>query len=48
MVRNKTPFLFDLDGTPIDSVYQHPRAHGTTADPARGGLQGTGGQRAAI
>lgn len=23
MARNKTAFLFDLDGTLIDSVYQH-------------------------
>ena len=32
MVRNKTPFLFDLDGTLIDSVYQHVLAWKSSLD----------------
>jgi len=32
MARNKTPFLFDLDGTLIDSVYQHVLAWKTALD----------------
>jgi HAD superfamily hydrolase (TIGR01509 family) len=32
MARHKTPFLFDLDGTLIDSVYQHVLAWKTSLD----------------
>jgi HAD superfamily hydrolase (TIGR01509 family) len=32
MMRNKTPFLFDLDGTLIDSVYQHVLAWKASLD----------------
>ena len=32
VVRNKTPFLFDLDGTLIDSVYQHVLAWKSSLD----------------
>ena len=32
MVRNKTPLLFDLDGTLIDSVYQHVLAWKSSLD----------------
>src|ERR1700680_5345073 len=32
MARNKTPFLFDLDGTLIDSVYQHVLAWKSSLD----------------
>ena len=32
MVRNKTAFLFDLDGTLIDSVYQHVLAWKSSLD----------------
>ena len=32
MTRTKTPFLFDLDGTLIDSVYQHVLAWKTSLD----------------
>jgi HAD superfamily hydrolase (TIGR01509 family) len=32
MVRTKTPFLFDLDGTLIDSVYQHVLAWKSSLD----------------
>ena len=32
MIRNKTAFLFDLDGTLIDSVYQHVLAWKSSLD----------------
>jgi beta-phosphoglucomutase-like phosphatase (HAD superfamily) len=32
MVRVRTPFLFDLDGTLIDSVYQHVLAWKASLD----------------
>jgi HAD superfamily hydrolase (TIGR01509 family) len=32
MTRKKTPFLFDLDGTLVDSVYQHVLAWKTSLD----------------
>ena len=32
MTRNKTAFLFDLDGTLVDSVYQHVLAWKTSLD----------------
>jgi beta-phosphoglucomutase-like phosphatase (HAD superfamily) len=32
MTRGKTSFLFDLDGTLIDSVYQHVLAWKTSLD----------------
>lgn len=32
MIRSKTPFLFDLDGTLIDSVYQHVLAWKSALD----------------
>jgi HAD superfamily hydrolase (TIGR01509 family) len=35
MTRKKTPFLFDLDGTLVDSVYQHVLAWKTSLDKER-------------